>query len=184
MRTLRLLSAAVTLTCVTAASAAAQTITLHDNSAARAGLRVGYGGHGVDWDTSIDSPLLADLVRFRGSVGHGRWDSEFDSYADPVVTRLGASALIFIRSRYDLRPYVGLGLSAYVPRGGTFTTRTGRRLIAGAEGSGERWTVGLEVEIDLPRQDEVGGHPSRFVPFVNNELFPAGRIGIAVRRRF
>jgi hypothetical protein len=178
MRRIRVLTAIVTLT---SASAGAQTITTYDNSGARASLRIGYGGHGIDWDTSVDSPLLADLVRFRGSVGQGRWASEFDSSPDPTVTRLAASAIVFIPPRYpqdDLRPYVGVGLSAYLPRGVGVNTRTGTRLIAGLEGSGERWTVGLEVELDLPRLNNVDR------PAIGDDLFLAGRIGIAVRRRF
>ena len=178
MRSIRILTAIITVIWATAVSAGAQTITLIDNTSARASLRVGYGGHGPDWDASIDSPLFANAVRFRAGVGQDRWDSEFDSYPDPTVTRLGASAIIFIPSQYDLRPYVGLGLARYLPRGLDWNAQTGKRLIGGMEGSGERWTVGLEVEIELPRPNAADG------PLVDNELLPTGRIGIAIRRRF
>jgi opacity protein-like surface antigen len=178
MRRIRVLAGTLIVICATAVSAGAQTMTIIDNSSARASLRLGYGGHGPDWDASIDSPLFADLVRFRAGVGRDRWDSEFDSYPDPTVTRFAASAIIFIRSPSDLRPYVGLGLSRYVPRGGDWNAQTGKRLIAGMEGSGERWTVGVEVEIELPRDSGLDR------PAVGNELLPTGRIGLAVRRRF
>jgi hypothetical protein len=180
MRRIHILIAIVTLTAATAASAVAQTITSYDDRGARTGLRVGYGGHGLDWDASIESPLLADVVRVRGSVGQGLWSSEFDSAPDPRVTRLAASALVFFRPRHaqdDLRPYVGIGRGAYIPRGADSKARTGTRLIAGLEGSGERWTVGVEIEIDLPR-------PHHVRPSVGGDLFPDGRIGMALRRRF
>jgi hypothetical protein len=180
MRSIRILTAIVTVISATAVSAGAQTITLIDNTSARASLRVGYGGHGPDWDASIDSPLFANVVRVRAGVGQDRWDSEFDSYPDPTVTRLGASAIVFIPSNpnYDVRPYVGLGLARYIPRGAGWNAQTGKRLIGGMEGSGERWTVGVEVEIELPRPNAVDD------PSVNRELLPTGRIGIAIRRRF
>ena len=175
MRRMHVLTAIVALTCATAANARAQTITLLDDRGPRASLKVGYAGHGIDWETSVDSPLLADLVRFRGGVGWGRWDSEFDSYPNPLVTRFGASALIFIPARHDLKPYVGLGISAYLHS----NPSTGTRLIAGMEGSGDRWTVGLEVEIDVPHSK------GRERPSVEpTHLFLTGRIGLAIRRSF
>ena len=175
MRHIHVLTAIVVLACATAANPGAQTITLSDDRAPRASLKIGTGGHGLDWEASIDSPLLADLVRVRGGVGQGYWNSAFDSYADPIVTRLAASAIVFIRSRRDLRPYVGLGYSAYAYS----TLHTGTRLIAGMEGSGEGWTLGLELEIDAPHTN------GRARPSANNShLFPTGRIGLAVRRRF
>ena len=87
MRRIRVLAGTLTLLCAAAVSAEAQTITLVDNSSARGSLRLGYGGHGPDWDASIDSPLFANLVRFRAGMGIGKWDSEFDSHPDPTVTR-------------------------------------------------------------------------------------------------
>lgn len=178
MRCVRVLTALATLTCATAAGVSAQTITISDPRAPRASLRIGYGGHGLDWETSVDSLLLADLVRVRAGVGQGRWDSEFDSYDDPRVTRLAASALVFIHTPRDLKPYVGLGVSAYLPHGTDLGSQRGARLVGGMELSGERWTVGLEGEMDLPRESAAER------PFVNDELFLVGRIGIAIRRRF
>ena len=180
MRRIRVLAGTLTLLCAAAVSAEAQTVTLIDNSSARGSLRLGYGGHGPDWDASIDSPLLANLVRFRAGMGIGKWDSEFDSHPDPTVTRFGASAIVFIRSNpnYDVRPYVGFGLSRYVPSGIDWNAQTGKRLILGMEGSGERWTLGLEIEIELPRDNGLER------PAVANELLPTGLIGLALRRRF
>jgi hypothetical protein len=45
------------------------------------------------------------------------------------------------------------------------------------EGSGKRWTVGVELEIELlryPGIDEAG----------DGELYPTARIGLAIRRKF
>ena len=165
----------ITLTGAAAAPVAAQTITLSDPGAARVGLKAGYGGHGLDWDASVDSPLLGDVLRFRGSVGQGLWHSEFDSSPDPAVTRLAASALWFIRVPHIVKPYVGLGAAAYLPGTGNFSAQRGARLTLGMEGSGERWTVGVEVELDLT--------DGRNRPFVD-ALYPTGRIGLALRRAF
>ncbi len=178
MRPIPLVTAvAVILFCTIALPSAAQTITMYDDSGPRASMRVGYGGHGLDWETSIDSPLLAERIRVRGGLGQGRWDSEFDDYRDPTVTRFAASAIYFLASPSEIRPYVGLGLSRYVPRRAELRAQTGKRVIAGMEGSGERWTVGAEVEIDLPDFPGPG-------EATGGQLYPAGRIGIAIRRRF
>ena len=179
MRIVRALTATTILTVATAATAPAQTITLIDDSGPRASIKVGYGGHGLDWETSIDSRAFADRLRFRAGLGQGRWSTEYDSYEDPTVTRLAASALAFIRTRNDLKPYVGLGFSAYVPRGVDIPRQTGARFILGAEGSGDGWTVGGEVELDLPHD-----RPSVDRLPVSRRLFFTGRIGIAVRRHF
>ena len=56
-------------------------------------------------------------------------------------------------------------------------TRMGTRVIAGMEGSGDRWTVGLEVELDL-----TSGKPLDRLP--GKDLLPTGRVGIAIRRHF
>jgi hypothetical protein len=53
----------------------------------------------------------------------------------------------------------------------------GTRLILGLEGSGERWDVGPEVELELPTARES-------IPYVGNNLLPTARIGVAIRRRF
>lgn len=167
------------LTIATAATAGAQTLTLIDTNGPRASLRVGRSGDSLDWDASIDSPVIGDIVRFRGSVGQGRWASEFASYPDPKVARLAFSALVFLRTSNPVRPYIGLGTAAYLPRGPGWSTHRGMRIVAGMEGSGERWTIGVEVEADLPRPRDL----SRPLP-TNALLYPDGRIGIAVRRHF
>ena len=178
MRLIRVVTAIVTLISATAATSAAQTITIDDNRGPRVGVTIGYTGHSPDFETSVDSPLLGDLVRVRAGVGRGRWDSEFDSYANPIVTRLAASALVFIRQPYLVKPYVGLGIARYLPRGVDLQAQMGTRLIAGMEGSGERWTFGVELEIDLPHDDGIDRG------IVQQELYPTGRIGFAVRRKF
>ena len=74
MRWTRVLAALFMLIGI-AAQTSAQTMTIDDIDAARVGVRVGFGGHGIDWQTSIDSPLLAGLGRFRADLGLGRWVS-------------------------------------------------------------------------------------------------------------
>lgn len=178
MRRIRIVIAIITLACATAAPSAAQTITVYDDSDPRASVRIGSGGNGFDWEASIDSPVLANFIRVRAGVGQGRWDSAFDSYRDPTVTRLAASALVFLPSRPEIKPYVGLGIARYLPRGGGLTAQTGQHLIAGMEGSGERWTIGVELEFDFPSKKAFDR------PLVEDELFPTGRIGLAIRRAF
>jgi hypothetical protein len=182
MRLIRVLTAFVIVTGCAAASSA-QTITLEDSSAARAGVRIGYGGRGPDLAASVDSPRFADLVRFRADVGVGRWTDWFESYPpagdDPSVTRMAAAVLVFIR-RPDLpnmRAYGGIGVSAYMPNGVDMPRQRGARLIFGIEGSGEHWDVGPEVEIELPSFHES-------IPYIGNNLLPTARIGVAIRRRF
>jgi hypothetical protein len=46
------------------------------------------------------------------------------------------------------------------------------------EGSGERWTVGVELEFDLPRNRRIDPSVAR------EQLDPTGRIGLAIRRAF
>jgi hypothetical protein len=178
MRRCHLVSAIVMLASALAEPAAAQTVSIYNTSGPRVSARVGYGDPGFDWDTSVDSPLLAEHLRFRGGLGRGLWDSEFDGYRGPV-TRLAASAIYYISSPPELRPYIGLGLSRLIPRGADLKAQTANRLILGMEGSGERWTVGVELEFDLPRngRTDVGG-------VAREQLYPAGRIGLAIRRAF
>jgi hypothetical protein len=178
MQMMRTLAAALVLVGAMAADAGAQTISIDSPGAARASLRFGYGGHGLDWEPSVDSPLLVDLFRVRAAVGWGRWSSEFDSYDDPTVTRVGGSALLFFPTRNDVKPYIGLGIAAFVPRGVDLDRQIGARLIAGMEGTADRWTVGAEVEIDIPRPNRLDERSWR------EELYFTGRIGLAIRRRF
>jgi hypothetical protein len=170
-----LLIAIVTLV---ASSAAAQTITLDDERAARAGVRVGYGGKGVDWDLAIDSPRFANLIRFRADVGHGSWAGINSAGGEPDVTRVAGAALLVIRPPDDPRPvilsYVGIGIAAYVPHRAGMPTQKGKRIILGMEASVNRWDFGPEIEIDLA--SPISG------PF--DHLNPAIRMGLAFRRRF
>ena len=172
--------AIVILIVATAAPAGAQTIVpLPDYDAARAGLRVGYGGSGVDLQASVDSPRFGSLVRFRADAGHGHWLGINSNGNEPRVTRVAASALLYFAPahRPEFPAYVGLGIGAFVPHGDGFPTRMGARLIAGMEGSGDRWTVGLEVELDLTPGTPLDRFPGK-------DLLPTGRVGIAIRRHF
>jgi|RhiMethySRZTD1v2_1073278.scaffolds.fasta_scaffold01576_4 hypothetical protein len=178
MRRGHLVTAILILAGVLVEPCAAQTMSIYNTRGPRVSARVGYGDPGFDWDTSIDSPLIADRLRFRGGLGQGLWDSEFDGYRG-TVTRVAASAIYFIASPPELRPYIGLGLARLIPRGSDVVTQTGNRLILGMEGSGERWTVGVELEIDLPRYRTIdAGSVAR------EQLYPTGRIGLAIRRAF
>jgi hypothetical protein len=180
MRRILVPALTISLIATTAAISAAQTITVFDNSGARAGLKVGHGGHGIDWETSIDSRSFVDFVRVRGFLGHGQW-VDWDSADAGRVTRAGA-AVILMRPRLgleDVRGYVGLGIAAYLPHRVDSRTHSGVRLILGLEGSGERWTVGPEIELDVPNMGKDAAGLER-----RNDLLPTGRIGIAIRRRF
>ena len=172
--------AIVILIVTTAAPAGAQTIVpLPDYDAARAGLRVGYGGRGLDLQASVDSPRFVSLVRFRADVGHGHWVGiNRESFA-PRVTRFGASALLYFARRGlpEFPAYVGVGIGAFVPHGDDVPTRTGKRVILGMELSGDRWTVGPEIEIDL-------SSPGKLERFGRKDLVPTIRMGLAIRRHF
>lgn len=162
-----------------AAPARAQTIALANYDGARAGLRVGYGGRGLDLQTSVDSRRFLSLVRFRADVGHGHWLGINAEEFAPRVTRVAASALFYFAPRHqpDFPAYVGLGIGAFVPHGDGFPTRMGARVIAGMEGSVDRWTVGLEGELDLTPGTPLDRFPGK-------DLLPTGRVGIAIRRHF
>ena len=156
-------------------TSAAQAITRIDTDAARASLRAGYGGHGPDLDVSVDTRQLLGAVRFRAGVGHGRWVGINSEGTPPTVTRAAASALLYFRDLRDptnIRPYVGIGVTALAARGIDLDRRLGTRLTAGLEYTGERWTIALpEVELDIPRENAA-------------DLFPTVRVGLAFRRRF
>ena len=171
----RLAAIAIVILFITpAAPASAQTIALADYDAARAGLRVGHGGRGLDLQASVDSPRFLSLVRFRADIGHGHWLGINSNGDEPRVTRAAASALFYFAPSYrpEFPAYVGVGIGAYVPHGDGFPTRIGTRLIAGMEGSGNRWTVGLEGELDFTHGDR------------RKDLLPTMRVGIAIRRHF
>lgn len=184
MRHIAVLTGVVTLIVTTAAPAAAQ-ITMLNPDAARAAFRIGYGGRGLDVDGSIDSPLLAGIFRLRGGLGQGRWvglgEVPPPAGASPRVLRTAASALVFIPRgplSQGVSTYVGLGVAAYSPLGVDMRRQIGRRVIWGIEGTGDGWTVGAEVEADLPDARDSTGLPS-----TGRDLIPAVRIGIAIRRQ-
>lgn len=161
-----------------AAPARAQTIALVNYDGARAGLRVGYGGRGLDLQTSVDSRRFLSLVRFRADVGHGHWVGINGEEFTPTVTRVAASALFYFapRERPEFPAYVGVGIGAFVPHGDGFPTRIGPRLTLGMEGFVDRWTVGPELEFELS--------PGNLDRFRRKDLLPTARVGIAIRRHF
>jgi hypothetical protein len=75
--------------------------------------------------------------------------------------------------------YVGLGVAAYSPLGVDMRRQIGRRVIWGIEGTGDGWTVGAELEADLPDAPE-----NTALRSAGHDLLPAVRIGIAFRRHF
>jgi len=171
--------AIVILFVVPVAPASAQTsVVLPNYDAARAGFRVGYGGHGVDLQASVDSPRFASLVRFRADVGHGDWVGINNEEFAPPVTRVAASALFYFshRNQPEFPAYVGVGIGAFVPHDDGFRTRVGTRLTLGMELTVDRWTVGPELELDLT--------PGKLDQFRRTDLVPTGRVGIAIRRGF
>jgi hypothetical protein len=111
-------------------------------------------------------------------VGHGQWVGINNEENTPRVTRFAGSALLYFagRGRPSFPTYVGVGIGAFVPHGDGFATRTGTRLTWGIERMGERWTVGAEIEVDLPL-----GERDRLV---RTHLVPTTRAGLAIRRNF
>ena len=162
-----------------AAPAKAQAIvTQPDYGAARAGLRVGYGGHGLDLQASVDSPRFGSLVRFRADIGHGAWLGINNEEFAPTVTRVAASVLFYFAPRHlpEFPAYVGAGVGAFVPHDEGYRTRVGTRVILGMELTVDRWTAGPELEFDLS--------PGNLDQFRRKDLVPTIRAGIAIRRRF
>ena len=166
------------------------TVTIYDPGAsARASVKVGYGGHGPDLDASVESPLVLNFIRVRGSIGQGNWVGMAETHppagSDPSVTRLAGALMITGHLTARGRPpedyvrwYVGAGITALVPRGVGMDRQRGTRVILGLDFSGERWTVAPELEVDVSRPDDV----SR--PFHGDDLVPTARFGLALRRHF
>jgi len=161
----------------------AQTITIDDLNAARAGVRIGYGGRGIDWQTAIDSPLVAGIGRVRADIGFGHWVGVVGEIPPPAgsspwVTRLGGTAILFLphADTPHIRTYIGLGVAAFLPHASGMSPQRGVRMIAGLESSGDRWDVGPEIEVDSPA---AGGEYR-----AGMNLIPAFRVGVAIRRRF
>ena len=163
---------------VSAAPASAQTITLVDYDAARAGLRIGKGGRGPDLQASVDSPRFLSFVRFRADVGHGAWLGINKEELRPKVTRVAASALFYFAPRHapELPAYVGVGVGVFVPHNEGYPTRVGGRLTLGMELTLDRWTAGPELEFDLTHGE--------LDQFRREDLAPTMRMGVALRRRF
>ena len=164
---------------------AAQTITVYDTNGPRLGGSVSYGGHGVDWEMSLDSRLLWNRVYFRALVGQGRWVGEEATLppagTDPTVTRAGFA--VIKTGPFDayapIRVYGGGGLSALIPRGVRMDTVVGLHALIGIEAVGDRWSFGPEVQIDLPTRT----YNRYSLDRPGSYLFPTARIGIFARRR-
>lgn len=170
---------------VLASTASAQLVaTPYDTAAPRAGVTVGYGGRGIDWEVSADSRRMADLFRVRVSIGEGYWvgwDTSFPpAGTNPRVTRASAAALLYFHDRMlpGFFGYAGLGVVATFPHHADMHTQFGPRFIVGMEGAGEIWSAGPEIQLDVPAP----GPESR--QFVRESLLPTARLGFAIRHRF
>ena len=180
MRVLRICVTAALGVIGIASAASAQILTIEDYDGSRASVRIGYGSQTLDLEVSVDTPVIVGLLRVRGSVGYGRWATPWtaDGAADPLVTRLAATLIASVPAdaHRHVRRYVGLGVSAFLPQG-SMDPQRGVRLIAGIEGSSDRWTVGPEVELTLPGHgNRIRGAPAPVA------LAPMFRFGIAIRR--
>jgi hypothetical protein len=183
---------------LTAGPAVAQELTelsISDSDAARATLFGGYGGHGVDWEMAADSRALGGVLRVRAFVGQGRWvggiDTQPPAGLDPTVTRTGVLVMLSERADYSssLKAYGGLGFAVYLPRRADMNAHFGTRITLGLEAQGDGWSIGPELQIDVPRPRffSNGGPVKDVVDSLSppgKHLMPTGRIGIAVRKRF
>ena len=182
MLTIRVL-ASLTLIALVAGSADAQRLSVIDDDGPRAGVLADLEAGRLDLDASVDSPVLFGGIRFRAGIGHGRWENEWENgpplSLEPRVTRL-AGTLLFVRRDGALTGHVGIGLAAYLPNHEQLRAQRGVRLTGGMGYSGERWAIGPELEIDLPRSARI------LDPRIVRQpgLLPTFRLGIAVKRVF
>jgi len=155
---------------------AAQDATIIDSNSPRWSAFVGYGGHGFDLEAAVDSRMLGDRYRLRGSIGHGRWDDVGEEAPTPRMSRVSLSLLKFSSRHDDPRTYLGVGYTWLLPRGPFVGAYQGLHVTAGIEGKGTRWTFGPEVAVDLPfgRRPYSDAHP---------QLCGTARIGITIHRR-
>jgi hypothetical protein len=180
------------LTVIPSAAQDVTEITVSDPDAPRATIYAGYGGHGVDWEMAGDSRGFRSLVRLRGFVGQGRWvgvvETRPPAGLDPTVTRAGVMVMLSERPDYgrSMKAYGGLGVAAYIPRGVDMKAQFGTRVVLGLEAIADGWSIGPEVQIDIPRPDSSRASRSIGVPPYDDgtKLMPTTRIGIAVRKRF
>jgi len=179
----------------TAMPAAAQEvaeITVSDPNSSRVTLYGGYGGHGVDWEMAAESHAFADRVRIRGFVGQGRWVTELDTHPpaglDPTVTRAGVLAMVSERQdvRRTFKAYGGFGLAAYIPRGGAMKTQFGAHVVFGLEAIGDGWSIGPELQFDVPQPKPVPGvlGLTAAAREGGTGLMPTARFGVAIRKQF
>ena len=164
---------------------AAQTISVYDTNGPRVGGSVSYGGHGVDWEMSVDSRMLWNRVHFRALVGQGWWVGSEATLPpdgnDPTVTRAGFAAIKTgpFDAYAPIRVYGGGGLSALIPRAVQMDTVVGLHALIGIEAVGDRWSFGPEAQIDLPAR----AHNRYSLGRPGSYLFPTARIGVFARRR-
>jgi hypothetical protein len=176
----------------TAAAQDGTEISVSDPDAPRATIYAGYGGHGVDWEMAGDSSAFGSTFRLRGFVGQGRWvgvtDTPPPAGVDPTVTRAGVLIMLSEKPDYSssLKAYGGLGIAAYFPRRVDMHTQFGLRIILGLEAIADGWSIGPEIQVDVPRP-ETFRDPRRISVARDadgTKLMPTARIGIAVRKRF
>jgi hypothetical protein len=189
MRSIRIIIAFTVLTHVLTTPAPAQSLPANPADGARAGLQGWYRNGGVDWEASMDSFLVLNSLRLRGSIGHGRWEGinaePLEGGHFPGVTSLAAS-LILTRGFNDpytgrtdehVRWFAGAGIAAYLPHAPGGRTQRGLRIVLGMDFAGRRWSVGPEIDAELPAGLGEEG-------FATLDLFPTVHGGIAIRRVF
>jgi hypothetical protein len=76
----------------------------------------------------------------------------------------------------NLRPYWGVGIARYTPHDVDMDAQRGVRLTFGLDALGDRWTIGQEVELDIPH--------TKGLMNTGQDLVPSVRVGIALRRHF
>ena len=189
MRSIRIVIVFAVLTHVLATPAPAQTLPAYPADGARAGLKGWYRDGRVDWEASMDSFLVLNSLRLRGSIGNGRWEGiNAEPLAGghfPSVTSLAASLIVTRgyddpftgRTDEHFRWFAGAGIAAYIPHAPGMFTQRGLRILAGMEFLGRQWSVGPEVDADLPNLSEQDR-------FVTVDLHPTIHGGITIRRVF
>ena len=190
MRSIRTVIVLTVLSHVLTTPAAAQSLPSNPADGARAGMRGWYRDGRVDWEASVDSFLVLNSLRLRGSVGTGRWEGinaePLEGGHFPSVTSVAAS-LILTRGFNDpytgrtdehVRWFAGAGIAAYVPHTPGTRTQRGLRLLIGMDVSGRRWSIGPEIDVELTKG------PGEQDQFVTLGLVPTIHGGIAIRRVF
>jgi len=190
MRSIRIAFVLTALTYVLASPAAAQTLPAYPADGTRAGLKGWYRDGRVDWEASMDSFLVLNSLRLRGSIGNGRWEGiNAEPLAGghfPSVTSLAAS-LILTRGFNDpytgrtdehFRWFAGAGIAVYIPHAPGMLPQRGLRILLGWDFLGRRWSFGPEIDAELTNGPGVEGRLATL------DLVTTIHGGIAVRRVF